>query len=33
MVFEEYSSKGNETVNNVKVKEGKEEGARKEFTV
>jgi hypothetical protein len=33
MVFEEYNSKGNETENNVEVKEGREEGTRKEFSI
>jgi hypothetical protein len=33
MVFEDYNIKENEAENNVKVKEGREEGARKEFSI
>jgi len=33
MVFEDFNGKGNETENNVKVKERREEGARKEFSL
>jgi hypothetical protein len=33
MVFEDFNNKGNETENNVKVKERREEGTRKGFSI
>jgi hypothetical protein len=33
MTFEDFNTKGNETEDNVKVKERREEGTRKEFSI